>query len=216
MAEYDEREGKPRTAPIIEDKRHIRNVDDVDELEAEPAAEPEAEAPAGEPAPSMVAEAASPEPVPQQPAPSQPQANEATVSAAEPPAEPMAAGEADAPEMPTEEELAQMQQAEYAYLMQLFQLGLHGYLRSQLGILLNFALISLGRAPNPSTGLVTADLDQAKLAIDSMEFIMLRVQASMQPQERAEMTQWLSDLKYTFMQSLGGAAAVVKGGDGEA
>jgi hypothetical protein len=207
MAEYDERDGRPRGAPIIEDKRHIRDVDDeaeVAEEEAQPKPEPAAAPEAAEPALEAVA---GPAPVPTTPV---------EELAKEQPAGPAVGDEGVPADVPTEEELAQMQQAEYAYLMQLFQLGLHGYLRSQLGILLNFALISLGRAPNPSTGLVTADLDQAKLAIDAMEFTMVRVQASMPPQEKAEMVQWLSDLKYTFMQSLSGAAAAVKTGDGEA
>jgi hypothetical protein len=104
----------------------------------------------------------------------------------------------------TEEQLAAAQQAEMAYLMQVFQLGLPTYLRSQLGVLLNFALINLGRAPNPATGLVTADLDQAKLAIDMFEFILVKVQAQIDPRERAELAQLLSELKYTFMQAIGG------------
>ena len=108
----------------------------------------------------------------------------------------------------SEEQLNAAQQAEMAYLMQLFQLGLPAYLRSQLGVLLNFAMINLGRMPNPASGIVTVDLEQAKLAIDVFEFILVKVQAQLDPRERLELTQLLSDMKYTFMQALGGPGGV--------
>jgi hypothetical protein len=189
MGNFDERERREPQPVVIEDLRHRR---DVEEEPEEAAFEPQ-------PAPA-------PEPVAVS-TPPPPPATPAAAAAAAPPS----AAELGAALEPTEEELAAAQEAEYAYLMQVFQLGLPAYLHSQLGILLNFALINLGRAANPVTGIVAADLDQAKLAIDALEFILSRLQASLEPAERTQMLQMLSELKYTFMQSLSAAAGPPKG-----
>jgi hypothetical protein len=86
-------------------------------------------------------------------------------------------------------------------LKMIFGMGLDGYLQSQLGLLLNFAIISLGRAPNPATGLVSTELDKAKLAIDLLEFIYARIKSGLPEQAQAELTQITGDLKYSFMQA---------------
>jgi hypothetical protein len=199
MGNFDDSERRPPQPVIIEDLRHRRDAEEEEEAEApEPAAEAPQPAPAGgdASAPSAVHEAAAPEAGPGQRGP---------------------AVEGDGSTELTPDELSAAQEAEYAYLMQLFQLGLPGYLRSQLGILLNFALINLGRAANPATGLIGADLDQAKLAIDALEFILARLQASLEPRERTEMLQMLSELKYTFMQAVSAAPSKMPAsGGGEA
>ena len=203
MGNFDERDRKPAGPVVIEDLRHRRDVEDI-EIEEEPDADP---APAVATAPEPVAEpisaaqASAPVTTPEAIAAAGPSAATATGA----PAPAAVDFEAGQPGEPTEEELA-AQEAEYAYLMQIFGLGLGGYLRSQLGILLNFALINLGRAANPATGLIGADLDQAKVAIDTLEFILSRLQAGLDPRERTEMMQMLSELKYTFMQAVSAAA----------
>jgi hypothetical protein len=89
---------------------------------------------------------------------------------------------------------------EMEQLRLLFGAGLTAYLRGQLGLLFNFALISLGRMPNPATGIVAADLEKARLAIDMFEFIASRIQGELQGAERNEVLQLVAELKYSFMQ----------------
>jgi hypothetical protein len=95
---------------------------------------------------------------------------------------------------------------EMEQLRLLFGGGLTAYLRGQLGLLFNFALISLGRMPNPATGIVAIDLDKAKTAIDVFEFLITRIQAELQPTERTETMNLIAELKYLFMQQAQAAA----------
>ena len=50
-------------------------------------------------------------------------------------------------------------------------------------------------------------MDKAKLAIDMLEYIVSRTRDSMAEQERAEVDSMLHELKFVFMQSLGGTPA---------
>ncbi len=103
-------------------------------------------------------------------------------------------------EMSEEEQAAAA--LEMAQLRQVFAGGLSRYLQAQLGLLLNFALIGLGRAPDPTSGLVTQNLAQARLAIDVLEFLVLRLENELHPQDRQQLAQLVSDLKYAFMQAV--------------
>lgn len=203
MGNFDDRDKRPPQPVIIEDKRHRGDEDEA----AEPEAEAAPEAPSVE-APPVVSVSPDHEVWPQEPDPLATAQDIASDADSLSPEELAAMGEL------SEEQLNAAQQAEMAYLMQLFQLGQTGYLRSQLGVLLNFAMINLGRMPNPATGIVTADLEQAKTAIDVFEFILVKVQAQLDPRERAELTQLLSDMKYTFMQALGGPGGTAPPGVG--
>lgn len=95
---------------------------------------------------------------------------------------------------------------EMEQLRLLFGAGLTAYLRGQLGLLFNFALISLGRMPNPATGIVAIDLEKAKIAIDVFEFLVTRIQGELQPTERTETLNLIAELKYIFMQQAQAAA----------
>lgn len=207
MGNFDERDKHPPQPVVIEDKRHGRVDEEIDDS----AGDEEAQAEAVDSPPPVVS--VSPE---QELWPSGADGHEtaASQSAASASSEAVAADALDDLGELTDEQLAAAQQAEMAYLMQLFQLGQTGYLRSQLGVLLNFAMINLGRMPNPATGIVTANLEEAKVAIDIFEFILVKLQAQLEPRERMELTQLLSDMKYTFMQALGGGAATVPPGEG--
>jgi hypothetical protein len=96
-------------------------------------------------------------------------------------------------------------------LRQIIGLGLVNYLKYQLTMVLNFALLSLGSAPDPATGLVSKDLPQAKLAIDMLEFMVARLQGEMSVAERQQMAQLVSDLKYSFMQAAADSASPTGG-----
>jgi hypothetical protein len=90
---------------------------------------------------------------------------------------------------------------EFEQLKMLFGAGLTAYLHSQIGLLLNFAMIALGRAANPATGLVAVDLEKAKLAIDMIEFIAGRIQAELPAEEKAVIAQYVGELKYLYVQA---------------
>lgn len=180
MADRDrEREEGAPGEVIILDKRHSRDVE-AGAPEA-PAAEPETAAPAPAEPPAA--------------APAPPQAPAA--SAADP-----AADRLPEPEEGGEEYFADdVAPGEMAYLRQVFSAGLINYLRSQLGLLLNFALLALGRAPDPATGLVAKNLAHARLAIDLLEQIVVRLEGEMQAAEKVQMKALVSDLKYAYMQA---------------
>lgn len=171
--DHEREEGAPGEV-IILDKRHNRDVEAGAE-DAAPA-EPEPAAPAAEPSAPAQTPAATTAPTP-----------EVTAEAEE------------AGEEYFSEDVAP---GEMAYLRQVFSAGLINYLRSQLGLLLNFALLALGRAPDPATGLVTKNLAHARLAIDLLEQIVVRLEGEMQAAEKVQMKALVSDLKYAYMQAL--------------
>lgn len=197
MSERDEeqqhREGEPYQV-IISDLRHSREISEAEDAEpeaqergekAEPAAEAaQADAPLKTPDMTVAAreaETLAPEIV--QAADSQAQLEEFE---AEQPGDEVSAGE-------------------MAYLRQVFAAGLNNYLKSQLGLLLNFALLALGRAPDPATGLVSKNLPHARLAIDTLEFIVARLEPELQQAEKVQMKALISDLKFAYMQAVGPA-----------
>ncbi|OPX21289.1 MAG: hypothetical protein B1H03_07005 [Planctomycetales bacterium 4484_113] len=83
----------------------------------------------------------------------------------------------------------------------LFDLGIDGFLKQNLGIYLNFAYIYMGLMANPANGLVTQDLGKAKLAIDAFEFAVGKLKGQFKPQEDAELQRLLKDLKLNFMNA---------------
>jgi hypothetical protein len=188
-----------RREVIISDLRHNRDVETGEEAYEEEAPEPAAPAAPEPPAqPEPVAQAAV-----QDLAEAATGAEGATL-AAEPPVadgngaelEQVDFGAEGSPY--TEEE---MRAAEREQLRQLISLGLVNYLRYQLTMVLNFALLNLGSAADPVTGLVSKNLPQAKLAIDVFEFLVARMDPEMEPAERTQMRALVHDLKYAFMQA---------------
>jgi hypothetical protein len=112
----------------------------------------------------------------------------------------------DAAAGPLEEDEAQAQEAlEMAHIRQVFGAGIVPYLLGQLNFVLNFAVIYLGGAANPATGLVTPDMEKAKLAIDLLEFIFTHVQKELQPADRQNIERVIRDLKLSYMQGLADA-----------
>jgi hypothetical protein len=196
MNNETDRDEKRKREVIIQDLRHGRDLETEDEPEeaTSPADLPAEPAPAVEP--TVSPQEAEPRPVepPELPAQRVVESEENTnTSSVKTPGQPATTpGEED----PT---------AEIDQLRQLFGAGIDSYLRGQLGLLLNFALIYLGRSPNPATGLMSPNTDKAKLAIDIIEFIAARIQQNMPEAERAEIASVLSELKYAFMQSVADA-----------
>ena len=187
MADKDkERDQEEQQGVVISDKRHSRNEDEVaaapedEKARAEPeleVVEPDAETQSGE-APA--------EEQPEVPAPpEQPQ--------------PDPAAEAPAEGMP--------QSAEMDQLKLIFDAGISSYLAGQISMFINFALIYLGRAPNPASGLVATDIKKAKMAIDTLEFVSNQINEELPEAEQQQLAGIVADLKYTFMQAASGGPA---------
>ena len=213
MADYDP-DSKPRVKRdvVIEDLRHRRDVNDVDEPETEPEPKPEPAAHEALPVAPIghkqerVEEALGQLPV----------AATGAEGALESSGAGLQTGEAGRSEdLPHSEQLPEgehpysedeVRAMEREQLRQIISLGLVNYLKYQLTMVLNFALLSLGSAPDPVSGLVTKDLPQAKLAIDVLEFMVARLQGEMSVAERQQMAQLVTDLKYNFMQAASDSA----------
>jgi hypothetical protein len=195
MADFDpDSKPKQHREVVIEDLRHRRNVDEIDEPAAEPEPEPEPEQHEALPL-SPIGEKQPPEDVQPEEIPIVATGAEGALENA--PAEPGA----DPPEGEhpySEDEIRAMEREQ---LRQIISLGLVNYLKYQLTMVLNFALLNLGSAPDPVSGLVAKDLPQAKLAIDVLEFLVARLQGEMSVPERQQMAQLVADLKYSFMQA---------------
>ena len=176
----EEKRKKPQI--VISDHRHSREMQAGEEPEQAPEAEPVEPSPREELTVEFPAE--KPE--------------------ADPPASPVETPPVEAPPAEaTPAEPAAEQSVEAEQLRALFGAGVDYYLRGQFGLLANFALIAMGRAPNPATGLVSVELDKAKLAIDVLEYITDRLQSFVPEKEQAEIKSAVNELKYVFMQSMG-------------
>jgi len=198
MADFDP-DSKPRQKHevVIEDLRHRRNVEEAAEDDA-PAEVPIIQHHA--PDPPAVAPIGVKQPTPEEALDELPVAATGAEGAIENVAAEPGDGADEAPPY-SEEEIRAIEREQ---LRQIISLGLVNYLKYQLTMVLNFALLSLGSAPDPVTGLVTKDLPQAKLAIDVLEFMVARLQNEMSVAERQQMSQLVSDLKYSFMQAAAG------------
>lgn len=241
----DGQDEKKPVQVVISDKRHSRDLETeaggheagaAESAEAESPAEPAPEAPSAaqpeaEPAAAPAESAVLDFPAAQHsPAEHAPGGNDAALLDAEhafghgpAAADEHEAGSGLPPELADMEgagELSPDEQmaaaAEMAQLRQVFAGGLSRYLQAQLGLLLNFALIGLGRAPDPSTGLVAPNLNQSRLAIDVLEFLVLRLEPDLHPQDREQLKQLVADLKYAFMQAVAGPGAAGGGPAGPA
>ncbi|MCB1218121.1 DUF1844 domain-containing protein [bacterium] len=110
----------------------------------------------------------------------------------------------------------QMAEAEYRQVLQIFELGLNNYQKSQLGIFIQFALIHLGRTPHPATGLVATDLDKARFAIDLLHVSYTHLERELQPQERQEFQSVIAQLQMLYTQLAGNAPMPPQGSEPEA
>lgn len=180
MADDFERENQDKQDIVISDRRHARDLAAEDEDQAPVKEEPVAEEP-----PEVVE--------------FKPQQRQAKAPAAE---QPVTAP----PEPPAQEAQLPDDSPEAAQLRMLFEAGLSAYLHSQLQLLLNFAMIYMGRQPNPATGLVSADNDKARLAIDLFDFIVTRTAEDLPEQDRAGLTNLVAGLKMEFAQTIKSSA----------
>ena len=110
----------------------------------------------------------------------------------------------------------QIDEAAYQQVLQIFEMGLDNYQKSQLGIYIQFALIHLGRMPHPVTGLVATDTERARFAIDLLHVSFTHLEKELQPQEKQEFQSVLAQLQMTYAQIAGNVPRPPGGNEPEA
>ena len=125
------------------------------------------------------------------------------------PAEPPA--EADKPEEPLEEPSAEAkferaaedagEQTAEKVAQTVFDIGIEGFIQYNLGVVLQFAYVYMGLVANPSTGLVTKELERAKLSVDVFEILVDKVKDKLPVRDREELVRAVKDLKLNFINS---------------
>jgi hypothetical protein len=66
----------------------------------------------------------------------------------------------------------------------------------------NLALIFLGKTPNPQTGQMTQDLDNARFLIDQLEMLAVKTRGNLAPHEDALLKQTLTGLRMAFVDAV--------------
>lgn len=69
-----------------------------------------------------------------------------------------------------------------------------------LGELRNLAWLRMGLIANPGTGQIERDMDQAKVAIDTVAFLAQQLEPTVAPQERLPLRALVSDLQINFVE----------------
>lgn len=98
---------------------------------------------------------------------------------------------------PEETTPEQEKQEEFAGLP---PVDVYGLLGSLIGLLGMHAWQWLGLLKNPVTGNIEQDLTQAKIAIDSISFMMGQIEGKLGEAEQRELQALLSDLRMNFVQ----------------
>ena len=106
------------------------------------------------------------------------------------PDEPQEAGPAEeAPEEPEEEEEAPPE-----------PLDVWGLLRYTVGLLHGFAWQAMGLVPNPVSGKIEPDFEQARVAIDCAADMFRRMEEHVSEEEKLRLRSLISDLRLNFVQ----------------
>ena len=83
----------------------------------------------------------------------------------------------------------------------LFDIGIEGFIEYNLGMVLQFAWVYMGMAPSPSSGKIERDLERAKLCIDVFEFMAGKIKHLLPKEAQEELTRITKDMKLNFIQS---------------
>jgi len=75
-----------------------------------------------------------------------------------------------------------------------------GLLRYCILLLHSHAWQSMGLVPNPATGKVSKDLEQARVAIDAVSYLVSQLEGKLFGQELRDLRSMLSDLRLNFVQ----------------
>lgn len=107
---------------------------------------------------------------------------------------------AEEPEKPAEE-MAEGAGAEER--IPLPDLSVTEVLLSFIGMLQGFAWQKMGLRANPATGKVETDLPQARIAIDTVQFMVGQVEPQMPETEKRELRRVVMDLQMNFVRMRG-------------
>ena len=69
-----------------------------------------------------------------------------------------------------------------------------------MGELRNLAWLRMGLVANPGTGEIERDLPQAKIAIDTVGYLAMQLEAVVAPDERLPLKAMVSDLQVNFLE----------------
>lgn len=64
----------------------------------------------------------------------------------------------------------------------------------------SLAWLRMGLVANPSTGQIERDLEQARIAIDTVEFLAKQLEPAVAPEERLPLKAMVSDLQINFVE----------------
>ena len=103
------------------------------------------------------------------------------------------------PEVPAEQPVEQ-EEPEMAQETPLQALDVYDTLRFMVSLLIQQAWISLGIQKAPGAQETKQDLPQAKVAIDTLEFVIDKLKPALEPQERAELDSVLSNLQINYVK----------------
>ncbi|HEX3718506.1 MAG TPA: DUF1844 domain-containing protein [Verrucomicrobiae bacterium] len=78
----------------------------------------------------------------------------------------------------------------------------------------NMAMIFLGQAPNPQTGKVVQELDNARYFIDLLEMLEVKTKGNLNKQEEVVLKQSLTSLRLAFVEAVEQPQAPSAGGPG--
>lgn len=79
-------------------------------------------------------------------------------------------------------------------------LDVYALLRYCIGLLHGHAWQSMGLIVNPATKQATKDLEQARMAIDCVAFMVSQLEAKADDQERKQLQSLVGDLRMNFIQ----------------
>jgi hypothetical protein len=104
------------------------------------------------------------------------------------------------PEVEESPEMSAEEQAAVDELKNLPPVDVYSLIRYFIGILSAQVWQWLGLVKSPITGNIERDLDQAKVAIDTISALVGQMSAKISPAEQAELQAMLSDLRINFVQ----------------
>ena len=79
---------------------------------------------------------------------------------------------------------------------------IHSVLTLFLQELRSLAWLRMGLVANPSTGKIERDMEQARIAIDTVAFLAKQLEPAVSPEERLPLKALVSDLQINFVEQL--------------
>jgi len=95
---------------------------------------------------------------------------------------------------------ADQEEPEMGQEVPLQDLDVYDTLRVMVSLLTQQAWVSLGIQKAPGAEEVKQDLPQAKVAIDTLEFVVSKLEADLESPEKAELNSMLSNLQINYVQ----------------